>query len=197
MTQDQAETAGQSAFKPFGFLRDFYKPTMSEIRIYVACLAAYNNGKLHGRWIDTTLGEAHIWDETRAMLASSPEPDSEEWSIHDYEGFEGAPVSEWTSFAKISEMAEFIEENEALGGKLIEYYGGDLEDAKTALEHYHGEYESLEDYARQFTEDCGPEIPESLEYYIDYKSMGRDWEQSGDIFTIETDFNEIHIFGAW
>lgn len=25
-----------------------------EIRIYVACLAAYNNGELHGAWIDAT-----------------------------------------------------------------------------------------------------------------------------------------------
>lgn len=197
MTRDQAETTGQSALKSHGLLPDFRKSPMSEIRIYVACLAAYNNGKLHGRWIDATLGEDHMWSETRAMLAASPEPASEEWSIHDYEGFEGAPVSEWTSFAKISEMAEFIEEHEALGGKLVAHYGGDLADAKTALEHYRGQYESLEDYARQFTDDCGPKIPESLDFYIDYKSMGRDWEQSGDIFTIETDFNEIHIFGAW
>lgn len=26
--------------------------TSSDIRIYVACLAAYNNGILHGAWID-------------------------------------------------------------------------------------------------------------------------------------------------
>ena len=38
-------------------------------------------------------------------------------------------------------MAEFIEEHEELGGKLIEHYGGELKDAKTALEHYHGKYE--------------------------------------------------------
>jgi Antirestriction protein (ArdA) len=27
-----------------------------EYRIYVACLAAYNNGYLHGKWIDATRG---------------------------------------------------------------------------------------------------------------------------------------------
>jgi len=36
---------------------------ISEIRIYVACLASYNNGVLHGRWIDATLGADHIWEE--------------------------------------------------------------------------------------------------------------------------------------
>jgi len=197
MTERQMQAPNSAAFVPFGYLPNFHTPNISNIRIYVACLAAYNNGYLHGRWIDATLGESHIWDETRVMLAASPIEEAEEWAIHDYEGFEGAPVSEWQSFATVADMAEFIEEHEAIGGKLIEHYGGNLADAKTALEHYHGEYESLEDYARASIEDCGTEIPESLAYYIDYKSMARDWEMSGDIFTIETAFDEIHIFGAW
>lgn len=50
-------------------------------RIYVACLAAYNNGRLHGCWIDTT--DPHeVWQQVREMLAASPEPDAEEWAIH-------------------------------------------------------------------------------------------------------------------
>ena len=40
------------------------------IRIYVACLAAYNNGHLHGRWIDATHGENHIHTQVKAMLAN-------------------------------------------------------------------------------------------------------------------------------
>jgi antirestriction protein len=32
----------------------------TEPRIYVACLAAYNNGNLHGAWIDATQGEWSI-----------------------------------------------------------------------------------------------------------------------------------------
>jgi hypothetical protein len=44
-------------------------------RIYVACLAAYNNGKLHGRWIDAAQGIDLIWAEVQAMLQESPEPD--------------------------------------------------------------------------------------------------------------------------
>jgi len=189
-------------FMPFGYLPDFHtanptRPTENPIRIYVACLAAYNNGHLHGCWIDAELGEGHIWQKTRAMLEDSPEDGAEEWAIHDYEGFEGAPISEWTSFERIAALAAFITEHGKLGGELLAHYGGNLEDAQKALEHYHGEYESLEDYARQHTEDCGPQIPESLAYYIDYKAMARDWENSGDIFTIETAFDEIHIFGAW
>jgi len=172
-------------------------PTVSEIRIYVACLAAYNSGCLHGRWTDATRGEEYIWSETRAMLKASPQPDAEEWVIHDYEGFEGASLSEYASFETVADMAEFIEEHGQLGGSLITHYGGELADAQTALEHYQGEHESLEDYARQFTEDCGPQIPDSLQNYFDYAAMARDWEMSGDIFTIETGFSEIHVFSSW
>ena len=190
-----------TCFAPFGLLPDFSAPPQiqapSPIRIYVACLAAYNNGYLHGRWINAKFGEAHIWEQTRLMLAASPTHDAEEWAIHDYEGFEGADVSEWASFASVAAMAEFITEHEELGGALLAHYGGNLEDATTALEHYHGDYESLEDYARKTIEDCGPQIPDSLALYIDYKSMGRDWEMSGDIFSIELGYNRHHIFTAW
>ena len=40
-------------------------------RIYVACLAAYNDGRLHGRWIAATTAD-EIRTQVRAMLAASP-----------------------------------------------------------------------------------------------------------------------------
>ena len=171
-------------------------PTGSKIRIYVACLAAYNSGHLHGRWIDARQGEAHIWDETRAMLAASPVPDAEEWAIHDYEGFDGAPISEWTSFKTIAALADFISEHETLGGKLLAHFGGELDDAKAALEEYAGEFETLADYARDLTEQTAAEIPDHLARYIDYAAMAHDMEMGGDVFTIETGFNQVHVFWA-
>jgi len=54
----------------------------------------YNNGKLHGRWIDATQGESAIRDEIQEMLSESPEPNAEEWAIHDYEGFGQIRLSE-------------------------------------------------------------------------------------------------------
>ena len=73
-------------------------------RIYVACLAAYNNGCLHGRWIDATTPD-EVMAEVCAMLAASPLPDAEEWAIHDYEGFEGAHLSEYESFETVCNLA--------------------------------------------------------------------------------------------
>lgn len=164
----------------------------SEIRIYVACLAAYNSGILHGQWIDVTQGVDHIWSETKAMLKASPIRDAEEHAIHDYEGFESANISEYDSFKTVAEIAAFIEEHGALGGKVLEYYR-DLESARTALRnHYAGEYKTVADFAEEITEETS-EIPESLRFYIDYDRMARDLEIS-DILTLETGFEEIHIF---
>ena len=165
-----------------------------EIRIYVACLAAYNNGRLHGRWIDATLGEDHIWTQTRAMLAASPIPDAEEWAIHDYEGFGSGTISEYSSFETVAELAGFIEDNPELGLALIEHFCGDVGQARASLEDYAGEYDSLGDFAAQLHEETGTEIPDALQNYIDWDSLGRDIELNGDVFTLEVSFPKVHIF---
>lgn len=47
----------------------------TELRIYVACLASYNSGTLHGAWIDCDgKGADDIQDEVNAMLRASPFP---------------------------------------------------------------------------------------------------------------------------
>ena len=86
-----------------------------EIRIYVACLAAYNNGKLHGAWIDATQDLDDIQDQINQMLADSPEPDAEEYAIHDYEGFDGYGLSEYEGIQSVHEIACFIEEHPEIG----------------------------------------------------------------------------------
>ncbi|OLF71420.1 antirestriction protein [Maricaulis sp. W15] len=167
----------------------------SEIRIYVACLAAYNNGWLHGWWIDATQELEAIQLEVADMLEASPISDSEEWAIHDYEGFEGAPISEYQGIESVANMAAFIAEYGALGGKLIEHYGGDMDDARTAIEErYFGEYARLADFAEESIENAH-DIPDALRPYIDYEAMGRDWEMS-DLLVIETGFEQVHIFGS-
>jgi len=161
------------------------------IRIYVACLASYNNGVLHGEWIDAAQGFDGIWKDVSQMLLKSPADYAEEWAIHDYEGFEGIHLSEYASLEIVAEYAEFVEEHGKLGGKLISYFG-DLEDAQGAIsDHYAGEYDSLSDYAEQLTEET-TQIPEALRYYIDYEAMARDLAIN-DVLAIE-DGQSVHVF---
>ena len=172
----------------------FVARTPDPIRIYVACLAAYNNGHLHGRWIEVT-DEDTIWQAVQDMLAASPIEEAEEWAIHDYEGFEGAEVGEYFSFANVVELAEYIRERGELGAQILNYYGGNIEDAKSRFDEYAGEYDSLADYAEELTEQSGTEIPERLAHYIDYKAMAHDYEQSGDFLTFRVG-GSVHIFWA-
>ncbi len=165
-----------------------------EIRIYVADLAAYNAGYLHGVWIDACDNIDAIRKQINQMLAESPENFAEEYAIHDYEGFGGYALGEYAGIETVHGMACFIAEHPDFGGELLNHFGGDLEEARTAAEeNYCGCYPSLADFAQELTEET-TQIPENLAYYIDYERMGRDMELSGDIFTVETSYEEIHVF---
>ena len=184
----------QTQAKPPIALPDFSEPKPDPIRIYVACLASYNNGILHGRWIDVS-DEDTIWAEVQAMLKASPLDDvCEEWAIHDYEGFEGAYIGEYYSFGRVVELADYIREHGELGAEVLNYYGGELKDALDAFENYSGEYESLADFAFELTEQSGVEIPKSVKDYIDYEAMAGDMSLSGDILTFETGPTAVHVF---
>ena len=169
---------------------------MTEPRIYIADLAAYNNGILHGIWVDATQDLDITQDDINAMLAASPEPNAEEYAIHDYDDFAGYRISEYESLQTVHEVALLIEEHGELGAKLLDYYAEIADAQKAITEQYQGVFASLEDYARQFTESCGEVLP-NLEYYIDYKRMGRDFEMSGDIIAFELAHDEVHIFSGY
>lgn len=169
---------------------------MSEdIRIYVADLAAYNNGKLHGVWVSALDELDEIWNKINAMLKASPEGFAEEYAIHDHEGFGCYSLGEYEGIESVHEIAGFINEYPGFAAELLDHCS-DLEEAKrNADENYHGCFKSLADYAEDFVDQTS-EVPEHLALYIDYEKMSRDWEMSGDIFTIETSFEEIHIFSS-
>ena len=165
-----------------------------EIRIYVADLAAYNSGILYGTWIDATLDVDDIQEQINKLLESSPIENAEEYAIHDYEGFGNYPLSEYEGINAAHELACFIEQHEEMAGELLSIFNGDIEQASKAIEeNYCGCHKSVADYAEELTEGTS-EIPEHLARYIDYSAMAHDMEIGGDIFTIETGFEEVHIF---
>jgi antirestriction protein len=163
------------------------------IRIYVADLAAYNAGYLHGVWIDATLEPAEMQDQIDDLLKASPVCGAEEYAIHDYEGFGDYALSEYAGLETAHEIAEFLAEYPEIGSGLLSHFGN-LDDArKAASEDYCGCHKSLADYAQELTEET-TEIPANLAFYIDYEKMARDMELNGDVFTVETGFDEVHIF---
>ncbi len=79
---------------------------------------------------------------------------------------------------------------------MLKHFDEDIELAVKALEEdYCGEYRTLAVYVQELTEET-TEIPQQLQSYIDYEAMGRDMEINGDLFTVETGFEEVHVFWA-
>lgn len=166
---------------------------MTTPRIYVTCLTSYNNGILHGEWIDV---DENTEENIQEMLEKSTFSDAEEWAIHDYEGFGNVRIGENHDLEKLQEIAEMISEDEDLAMMCLEYHDGDTEEAKEMMENYRGCYKSLGDWKEEEMIEMGidSEIPESVKGYIDYDRMAKDDELNSYILSIETGFEEVHVF---
>ena len=161
-------------------------------RIYVACLAAYNNGYLHGEWIDADQEVDSLYAEIKRILASSPIPEAEEWAIHDYEEFGDLSINEYTGLETVSALARFVVDHDEVGAVVLAHVNGDIDDANRLLEEcYHGEHDSEEDFAMTLAEDTMT-IPDYLSYYIDYEKMARDLFIN-DFFSFEIN-HKVHVF---
>ena len=168
-------------------------------QIYVADLAAYNQGVLHGAWIDATQDPEDIEAEIQEILSKSPVPDAEEFAIHDYEGFGSLRLSEFEPIEKVSQVAKLIEEHGTMFAELVGHFGGAryIDEAIEAMEErYQGAHKSLEDWAYEYAKDTGLECAEPYVNYIDWERFARDAEMGGDIFTIETDDGMVHVFSG-
>ena len=166
---------------------------ITQPRIYVACLAAYNNGILHGAWIDATDGIDALWQAVRQVLKVSPIGNSEEFAIHDHEGFGSAGISEYESLDSVNAKAEFITEHGETGLLVLDHCCGDLDDAKDMIERYSGTFTSLADYAEEIISQTET-ITSWLEPYIDYAAIARDMEINGDLDSIEAGYERVLIF---
>jgi hypothetical protein len=73
---------------------------MTKTRIYVACLASYNNGVLHGRWVDADQDADDIRSEIAEILRESRSDEQEREEIrliiqwHDFEGLSFADIAD-------------------------------------------------------------------------------------------------------
>ena len=180
---------------------------MTERLIYIADLAAYNNGILHGKHVNVLGGIDSMRDCLKEVLETSPMlelygKEAEEWAIHDYEGFGNIRVN-YCGFETLYNLALLIEEyGEYIVNELItgDYAYGDNMDQKIEAVHkimqddYIGCYTSLQEYAHQFIDEVySHKIPSHILLYIDYDQYARDLEL-GDVFTITEGFETVHIF---
>lgn len=175
-----------------------------ELRIYVASLADYNAGRLHGVWVDATQGAEQIEAEIASMLERSREPSAEEWAIHDYEGFGDVRLSESESIDRISQLAEGIADEGMAFATWISACSPSEETTDRFEEAFLGHFPSREAYAEHSVDDFGYQdlidqaIPEYLAPYVrfDADSYARDIELGGDVTIADASDGSIYVFDA-
>lgn len=172
-------------------------------RIYVACLASYNSGVLHGAWIDATQGPDHMQDAIQEMLQQSPEPGAEEWAIHDYDGFPARiadQLGESPSLELVATLAELIEEHgETFAAWYADGRGDGLEPYELAelySDQYMGSYGSPEEWAEEHLTDTGQldGLAEHLRPYFDCEAYALDARLSGDVWFAQLPSGGVAVF---
>lgn len=183
MKQPNETNGGDSRNSPEqGESRRHYQP-----RIYVACLASYNNGILHGLWIDAHQTADELRCDIAAMLESSPMVGAEEWAIDDYDGFAGFEPHEYEDLDVVSRVANGV----ATYGEAFSAYVGWAGTSEEAIgnfcSHYTGSYESATAWAKEVADEHG--FGQQIETHIDplirpyvsfnhvafVRDMGREW----------------------
>ena len=140
-------------------------------RVYAACLASYNNGILHGEWLDC-VDPDELREGIEEMLSNGPAENAEEWAFHDYDGFGEYSVSEHAGIDDLAEIGRCIEKHGEAFAAYIEHVGGDPDEGNFE-DAYCGEWSTEEEYAENLMDDCY-DVPDHLVYYIDYAAFARD-----------------------
>jgi len=142
-------------------------------QVYVACLAAYNSGHLHGEWITPKTDKDELQEQIDKVLKSSPIQGAEEWAIHDYDSFPN--LGEYPDLDKLIQVQEAIDEHgQYVVNAFLENWS--VEDLDHIDEAYYGEYDSFSEFAQQLADDTieGLNGNSTLASYFDYEKWERD-----------------------
>lgn len=169
-------------------------------RIYVASLADYNAGRLHGVWVEA-IDVAKVRASVVAMLRESPSGDAEEYAIHGVAGFGAYLPTELADLEVVCAIGAAVDELGLVFAGYVEHAGAPSNANGVAAlvlsfkASYQGEYETLEDWAEQYLENSGVlrDLPETLRYYVDFESWAQDAELNGDILALEC-LGSVHVF---
>lgn len=164
---------------------------MDDMRVYIANLGKYNEGELVGDWFSFPLD----WEEIKERIGLNCY--YEEYAVHDTDNFP-CEVSEYTSIDELNRMYEMIEElpDEVVDSldEFVSHYGS-LEEVVAHKDDilFYPDCDSMEDVARYYVDELQTlgDIPQSLQYYIDYEAYGRDLEIEGCF--IETSYGMCEI----
>lgn len=154
---------------------------MATFRVCLQNLSAYNDGRLVFEWLDLPLPEDEIEQARRRVLRAGG---GEELMLADSEGFP-FKVGEYDSLDSLNNWAEALEnanDPEMVAAYLANMDHGVDDDPKSVIEdaeeRFIGKFESRADFAEEYVGQS-IDVPEALQYYIDWDRMGRDCLMDG------------------
>lgn len=168
---------------------------MTERRVWVGCLACYNEGRLNGEWMDPQDGPEWTCKRNTDLY-----PHEETW-VFDIEGFpenrEMSPFEAAELDAQLTDDEAYAESRgipwEAVVAYRNEVGEGDVSNIADA---YYGEWDSLEAWADDFLTETGTlnAIPEELRMYFDVAAWARD--AAYDMHVLDAPDGGKYIFDA-
>ncbi|MGO2658622.1 antirestriction protein ArdA [Mycetocola reblochoni] len=172
--------------------------TDTKPRVWIGCLACYNEGRLVGDWHDASDAD----EVTTADVHSRASSHEELWCFD----IENIPVRREMSPHEAAEWGRVFDEvdehqREALyawvaSGDYVAEGTGDLPSTSDFQERYCGHWEGFDDYARELADDIGllHDVPEEIATYFDWDSWIRDL--GFDYSTCGADTGGIYVFRA-
>jgi len=166
---------------------------------------AYNNGELHGDWVDAAVESEELVRSAQEILSRSPEPDAEEWAIFDFDEFGSYRVEQYDPLEHVARIARGIKEHGHAFAAWAELHDGDEAMLAGFEDAFLGEYESLEAWGREVLDELNlvgflrmGAIPEAIRPYlhIDYEGWARDAELGGDVYIERVPGGGIYVFST-
>lgn len=174
-------------------------------RIWVGSLSDYNNGILHGEWIDAAQEPDNLDRDIQSMLARSPslEP-AEEWGIFDHEDFAGVRPHQYESLDVISRLALGLVEHGPAFGAWADSADSDRVSIQRFSDAFLGEWASATEYVEEQFDSLGcltvleQAVPADLRPYVrfDAEALANDLQLNGDITVCFTAEGRVWIFDA-
>ncbi|MCF8785263.1 antirestriction protein ArdA [Rhodococcus ruber] len=171
-------------------------------RIWVGSLADYNAGRLHGDWIDAAVDPSTLQAAVERILASSVEPDADEWGIFDYDEFGDYQVGEYDPLDQVAAVARGIAEHGSAFATWAEIHDGNPDMLAQFDDCFLGTYDSVSVWAREVLDGSGieetldREVPADLRAYVqfDYDEFAHSLQLSGDIHVENAPDGKVWLF---
>ena len=165
------------------------------VKIYVASLEAYNQGRMVGGWI--TPSEYEDFDRFRWAIQDATKH-ADEVAVHDFEGI--SLDTEYPDFEKLFNFVQAMEDSHLDNEAIIAYAENcysDYEDymVDEAEDNYMGTYDSFQEYSDDYADEVliGNSLDKDfLANYFDYEKFANDLQY--EYMTLDLPTYQVAIF---